>query len=426
MQIRPTKFGLLEQRRLCTFTAALCLICFSLTQGASQLTSTKRITAVQVGESAEGSRVIVTGDSLLDDYEAFRRGDRFYVRIPSADFVAASPRFQGHGFEDVQVQKVGDSVVISFRLHPGAHARVIGTANRLEVVFTSPNHVANNNSVNAVRNRVTRNSGAEKIPATRTSSKTGSDAAGPMPPDSPTTSTDYSVQHAASTAPGSQTSAEALRPNAGSRNGAVPAGTPASNSPATTATPYPTTSPYSAAYPAATSTYTPAPVHSVAQTNDKVSSLESRGRVFLQGVRTNKTVSAGAGLAALGLLGVVLFLLYRGRRNRHAAKAKGFRAQPKYSPDVELEDMLTTRLAAESPIVEPTRYVEREAYESWGENTETEESFFEDLTANSRADETIVPAPYSADNEESWEYVPESNPQAFKSRVQEEREVFEL
>ena len=108
MQTRLPKFGLLERkrRRLSTFTAALCLICFSLAQGASQLTNTKRITAVQVGESAEGSRVIVTGDSVLDDYEAFRRGERFYVRIPSADFVAASPRFQGQGFEDVKVQKV--------------------------------------------------------------------------------------------------------------------------------------------------------------------------------------------------------------------------------------------------------------------------------------------------------------------------------
>ena len=434
MQIRLPKPGLLERKRrhLSTFTAALCLIFISLAQGASQITNTKRITAVQVGESAEGSRVVVTGDSSLDDYEAFRRGERFYVRIPSADFVAASPRFQGQGFEDVQVQKVGDSVVISFRLHPGANARVIGAANRLEVIFTSPNYVASNTSANAVRNRVTRQSGAEKIPATRSSSRKGSDAAGPMPPDSPNIKTDYSDQQATSaTAPRFQTSTDALRTNAVSRRGAVPAGTPGpTTTPITTATPYPTTSPYSTAYPPATSTHTPAPIQPAAQTNDKFLGLQSRGRALLQWGRTNKTVSAAIGLAVIGVLGVVLFLLYRKRRNRRAAMAKASRVQPKYSADIELEEMLTTRFATESTEGQPGQYVEQDEYESWGENCETDELFFEDLPASSGADltyaEPVVPTPYDVQSEESWEYVPEPNPQAYKSKVLEEREVFEL
>ncbi|HKO44695.1 MAG TPA: hypothetical protein VJU84_15560 [Pyrinomonadaceae bacterium] len=412
------------------FIAALCLICFSLSQGASQLTNTKRITAVQVGESAEGSRVIVTGDSLLDDYEAFRRGERFYLRIPSADFVAASPRFQGNGFEDVQVQKVGDSVVISFRLHPGANARVMGAANRLEIIFTAPSYVASNDSAKAVRNRVARNSGAEKPPATRSSSKAGSDAAGPMPPDSPNTNTDYSVQPPTSTtASRSQTSTDPVKTNALARKGANPAGTlESTTTPATTATPYPTTSPYSTAYPPATSTYSPAPSQPVAQTTDTFFGLESRGRALLQWGRTNKTVSAGVGLGLMSLLGVVLFLLYRRRRNRRVAMAKGSRVQPKYSPDVELEDMLATRLATESTTVSPERYGEQDSFDSWSETNETDEVFFEDLPASSRGGMSYseTPAPYNVQNEDSWEYVPESNPQAYKSRVQEEREVFEL
>ena len=433
MQIKLPKSGLLERkrRRLSAFTAALCLICFSLTQGVGQLTSTKRITAVQVGESAEGSRVIVTGDSLLDDYEAFRRGERFYVRIPSADFVAASPRFQGHGFEDVQVQKVGDSVVISFRLHPGANARVIGAANRLEVIFTSPNYVAGNNSANAVRNRVTRNSGAEKISATRSSSRTGSDAAGPMPPDSPNTDASYSGQPAASaTVPRFQTSTDALRTNPVSRKGAVPAGTPET---ATTsvpmATPYPTTS-TSTPYPPANSTYTPAPIQPVAQANDKFLGFEKRGRTLLQWARTNKSESVGISLGVLGLLGVVLFLLYRGRRIRRTAKARASRVQPKYSPDIELEDMLTTGQGTESTQAKPGPYGEQNSYESWSESSETDEWFFEDLPAGPRAEEShserVVPASYNVQKEESWEYVPELDPQVYKSREQEEREVFEL
>lgn len=433
MQIRLPKSGLLErkQRHLSTFMAALCLVCFSLAQGASQLTNTKRITAVQVGESAEGSRVSITGDSLLDDYEAFRRGDRFYVRIPSAEFAAASPRFQGHGFEDVQVQKVGDSVVISFRLHPGANARVIGAANRLDVIFTSPNHVASNNSANAVRNRVARNSGAARTPAARSSSKTGSDAAGPMPPDSPNANSDFADQYAAATTTVARsTSNDGLRTNAARKDG-VPAGTPEpTTTPVTTATPYPTTSPYSTAYPPVTSTYTPAATQPVAETNDKSLGLASRGRALLQWGRTNKTVSAGVGLALMGLLGVVLFLLYRGRRNRRAAMARASRVQPKYSPDIEFEEMLTATLETESPKVQPGHYVENNSYESWSEDADTDESFFEDLPASSSADVTysegVVPSSYSVRNEESWEYVSKSNPQAYKSREQEEREVFEL
>ena len=434
MQIRLPKSGLLERKRfrLSEFIAALCLICISLTQGSSQLTNTKRITAVQVGESSEGSRVIVTGDSLLDDYEAFRRGERFYVRIPAADFVAASPRFQGNGFEDVQVQKVGDSVVISFRLHPGTNARVIGAANRLEVIFTSPSYAASSDSAKAVRNRVTRKSGSEKIPATRSSSKVGSDAAGPMPPDSPGTNTDYSVQSPApTTGSRSQTSTDPVKTNAFSRKGAVPAGTPESiTAPATTATPYPTTSPYSTAYPPATSTYTPAPSQPAAQTSDRFLGLESRGRALLQWGRTNKTISAGVGLGLMSLLGVVIFLLYRRRRNRRVATAKGSRVQPKYSPDIELEDMLATRLATESTTVSPGQYGEQDSFNSRSETNETDEVFFEDLPASSRArvtySETVSPAPYNVQNKDSWEYLPESNPQAYKSRVQEEREVFEL
>ena len=187
------------------------------------------------------------------------------------------------------------------------------------------------------------------------------------------------------------------------------------------ATPYP--SPYSTPYQPAISTYTPAPSQPATQTNDKSLGLESRGRALLQWIRSNKTLSAGAGLAVLGLIGVVLFLLYRRRRNRRAAMAKASRVQPKYAPDIELEDILTTRLATASTGVQPGRNVEQDSYESWNEYTETDESFLEDFTSRSRADvtnsETAMPAPYNAQDEESWEYVPESHPQAYKSKVQE-------
>ena len=422
MQIRFPNFGLLHQAgsRLTKILVALCIVCFSLTQTASQLPNTKRITAVHLSESSEGSRVTVTGDSLLDDYEAFRRGERFYVRIPAADFTAAQPRFQGHGFEDVQVQKVGDSVVISFRLHPGANARVIGAANRLDVIFTSPNHLSSSDSATAVRSRFTRNAGGEKNPPTRVPAKAGKDIDGPMPPDSPLGSSDSSVSSASSTTVGDSRSS---RPSASaaktvSANGSAPVGTPAA--PIQTATPYPTTSPYSSTYPPASATYSPASLKPVGQTSDSSLGLKDRGRAAFQWLSTNKKVSLGVGIAAISLLGVVLFLAYRRRRNRRFASSTASRVQPKYSPEGALEEMLTGSDSSRTP----ERDVDLDAYENWDESNSTDGFFFEDLNTRSLTDVNFDEA--VGPSKESWEYIPDSNPQGYNSRVQEEREVFEL
>ncbi|HYJ84473.1 MAG TPA: hypothetical protein VEW46_00275, partial [Pyrinomonadaceae bacterium] len=94
----------------------LILVNLGITPSWAQKNSQKRITSLQYGELAEGSRVSVFSDSALTDYEAFRRGDRFYVRIPVADFTASHPNFRGNGFDDVQVQRSGDNILISFKL----------------------------------------------------------------------------------------------------------------------------------------------------------------------------------------------------------------------------------------------------------------------------------------------------------------------
>src|ERR1700738_1426897 len=36
-------------------------------------------------DSPEGSRVALSSDQSLNDYEAYRRGDRFYIKIPASD-----------------------------------------------------------------------------------------------------------------------------------------------------------------------------------------------------------------------------------------------------------------------------------------------------------------------------------------------------
>ena len=86
-------------------------------------------------DSPEGSRVALSSDQSLNDYEAYRRGDRFYIKIPASE-VPRAEALRGRGFADVKVQRSGDSTIISFRLPPGASARVEQRANRLEVVFT--------------------------------------------------------------------------------------------------------------------------------------------------------------------------------------------------------------------------------------------------------------------------------------------------
>ncbi|MGZ5482619.1 MAG: HEAT repeat domain-containing protein [Pyrinomonadaceae bacterium] len=73
----------------------------------------------------------------MNDYEAYRRGDRFYVRIPAAD-VPRPEAVRGRAFGDVKVQRGAKDTVVSFRMQPGATARVEQRGNKLDVVFTMP------------------------------------------------------------------------------------------------------------------------------------------------------------------------------------------------------------------------------------------------------------------------------------------------
>ena len=97
----------------------------------------QHVTTLRSSDSAEGSRVAINSDQSLSDYEAYRRGDRFYVKIPAAD-VPRAEATRGRGYADVKVQRGSDSTVISFRLQPGATAHVEQRSNKLEVVFSAP------------------------------------------------------------------------------------------------------------------------------------------------------------------------------------------------------------------------------------------------------------------------------------------------
>lgn len=98
----------------------------------------KYLTRVSFSDTAEGSSMTIFSDEALNDYSAYRGGDRFYVSIPGADASRVLSGLRGRGFEDVRVQKRGNGVLLSFRLLAGATARVSQKFNRLEITIILP------------------------------------------------------------------------------------------------------------------------------------------------------------------------------------------------------------------------------------------------------------------------------------------------
>ena len=95
------------------------------------------VATLKSSDSTEGSRVAISSDQSLNNYEAYRRGDRFYVKIPAAE-VPRAEATRGRGFGDVKAQRSGDSTVVSFHLQPGATAHVEQRGNKLDVVVSVP------------------------------------------------------------------------------------------------------------------------------------------------------------------------------------------------------------------------------------------------------------------------------------------------
>lgn len=93
------------------------------------------IAKLQASDSPEGSRVALIAGQSLNDYEAYRRGDRFYVRIPAAD-VPHAEDLRARAFTDVKVEQTADATFVIFHLWPGVTARVEQWGRKLEIVFT--------------------------------------------------------------------------------------------------------------------------------------------------------------------------------------------------------------------------------------------------------------------------------------------------
>jgi hypothetical protein len=126
-----------RRRRLAFAVSLLVLLGSNLCPVIPQSRSQKHITSLWTATSAAGSTVHVVSDTSVSDYEAYTRGGRFYVKIPAADLPTARGSLLGRGFDDVQIQRYGDGIIISFRLLPGTSARVQQSSDRLNIIFTT-------------------------------------------------------------------------------------------------------------------------------------------------------------------------------------------------------------------------------------------------------------------------------------------------
>lgn len=107
------------------------------TNSAAQKSRPKRLTPLRTSETPDGSRATITSDGELNDYSAYRSGDRFIVVVPQAEGTGGGGA-RGRGFEGAQVERRGKDVVYTFKLQPGATARVNQKFNRLDVQFSAP------------------------------------------------------------------------------------------------------------------------------------------------------------------------------------------------------------------------------------------------------------------------------------------------
>jgi hypothetical protein len=323
------------------FVASVCVVWIAFISSSAQLKAQKHVTSVEMSQASEGARVTVISDSPLNDYEAFRRGDRFYVKIPLAEFSFAQPRFHGNGFDDVQVQKVGDSVVVSFKLQLGASAHVEQHANRLEVIFNSGQYAAvasNRSPVGVKENRTPGNQDRQR------------DAAGPVPSETAPVSRERYA-----TARGSEVQVAQTRParnlraeNNSSRTSGVNNVPLANSSPRNVAAPPPVPN-YSAA-----PSYTPAttPVTSSRPGVVLGNSQNSKVREWLS---ANRNTALLAALVLAGLLALVTAVFYRRRTKAGEGRAKRPLTQPKYESKEQLDEL--TESPAERgqvPVVLPT------------------------------------------------------------------------
>ncbi|PYS21770.1 MAG: hypothetical protein DMF72_16185 [Acidobacteria bacterium] len=284
------------------------------------------VATLRASDSSEGSRVAISSDQSLNNYEAYRRGDRFYVKIPAAD-VPRAEAVRGRGFADVKAQRAGDSTVLSFRLQPGATAHVEQRANKLDVVVSVPG-----GGTPAVAANRSREVSRPVTPATNRNSNPSNRGA------SSSANRNKSVASKAGSRDGSKgtprESSAAANKNAGNQKSSTSTSSSNSNSKPTT-TPTPANSPSSKASPSVKAA-SPTPVQksniannaspSPSNTNttnqsgtDAWSQMKARAHYWLLLAQLNPIpVITGA----IVLLAIITLLLFQRRRAKATRRVK--------------------------------------------------------------------------------------------------------
>jgi hypothetical protein len=303
----------------------------------------QRVATLRASDSRDGSRVALSSDQSLNNYEAYRRGDRFYVKIPPAD-VPRAEIVRGRAFADVKVQRGADGTVVSFRLQPGATAHVEQSGNKLDVVFKMP---------------------AGSSAATNNNREVGRNNAGPAPPlnsnrrapsNAKTSTQPGSLRGSANRNSSDRTNTASTRPSP------LPIPKPTPSPAATPATakssPSPQTSPVAKASPSAAQVKSsPAATSSQNQPvtqGHTWSKLKERARYWLLLAQLNPPpVAIGVGVLLL-LLGLFVF---QRRRARTTKRARPRKEPKKVTPAVETAKAVVEPAKPSAPPVAETAAV---------------------------------------------------------------------
>ena len=285
------------------------------------------VATMRSSDSTEGSRVAITSDQSLNDYEAYRRGDRFYVKIPAAD-VPRAEAVRGRGFVDVKAQKSGDSTILSFRLQPGVTAHVEQRANKLDVVVSVPGGgtptVASNRTRETIPNVTSGMRGADT--SRRISPSTNSNKPARNSSNSNTAPKQSATLANSNKAP--LNSAAANKSSSSAKPSPTPIATPrAKPSPSAqpSATAKPSATPIKSLTAASSPTATPANIGAQTQ-GDWWSRLKERAHYWILLAQLNPIpVGLGAGLLLL-IIGLLLFQRRRARGTRRARPARSKRS----------------------------------------------------------------------------------------------------
>jgi hypothetical protein len=273
-----------------------------------------RVAKMRATDSPDGSRVALTANQSLNDYEAYRRGDRFYVKIPKAD-VPRSEIVRGRAFADVKVDRASDGTVVSFRLQPGATARVEQHGNKLDVVFKMPGS-AGVTAANPNRRESTRND-AGPAPPDDSRRRAGSNSNLSGQPNSLRGATNNSSD---------RTNLLAARPSPlpALKPSPSPAGSPA----ALAAMASPSPAARASVSPLSRSSPTPAASSVTPAQGSTLNKLKERARYYILLAQLNPLpVAIGVGVLLL-LIGLLFLQRRRAKTTRRARPRKASKAKP--------------------------------------------------------------------------------------------------